>query len=120
MAVFGPMCGLSSAMSCAQSFSASGSLVKVLLQDQLRGDGVYRFVLHAAQAALRFNRGVTLVDPSNRQAEAPLELAREALDASRERMLAVGGDRQPHNQLSGVPLGHQLADTVETGRRNRR
>src|SRR6478609_4957659 len=114
------MCGFSSVTSCAQSSSASGSLIKVLLQNQLRGDGVYRLVLHAAQAALGFDRAVTLVDPSHRQAEAPLELAREALDASREGMLAVGGDRQPHNQLSGLPLGHQLADAVETGRRNRR
>src|SRR5678815_4077952 len=71
IAVFGPTRGLSSRTSSWQSFSASGSLSKVLLQDELRRDGVDGFFLHAAQAAFRLDRSEALVDARHRQVEAP-------------------------------------------------
>src|SRR5689334_7581162 len=77
MALLAPMRGLSSATSCSHSFSASGSLGKVLFQYELRGDRVYGLLLHAPQAMLGFNRGVALVHPCHRQLEAPLQASRE-------------------------------------------
>src|SRR5687767_9710007 len=79
MPVFAPMRGLSSATSCSHSFSASGSLVKVLLQDELRGHRIDRFVLQATQLGFRFYGGVALVHARHRQLEALLEAPREIL-----------------------------------------
>src|SRR5436190_22036517 len=120
MALFGVNAAFSSAASCWQSFSASGSLVKVLLQDELRSDGIYAFSLNAAQTALGFHRGEALVDAFYRQVKVALQLAGKALYTSRERMLAVGCDRQSNHQLGGAPLGHQSSDAVEAGRGDRR
>src|SRR6266850_6094029 len=120
MALFGPRRGCSSAASCSQSFSASGSLAKVLLQDQLGGDRIDRLLLYAAQPALGLDRAEALVDPCHRETKAPFELPREALDAPRERMLAVRRDRQADHQLPGLPLLHQPPDGIESGRGDRR
>src|SRR5512138_1228590 len=104
IAVFGPMRGRSSPASCSHSASASGSFVKVLLQDELRGDRVDAGLLYAAHAPFRFDRAEALVDASDGEAEAAFQLAREALDAPGERMLAVRGDRQADHQLRRLPF----------------
>src|ERR1041385_2248514 len=113
MPVFAPTRGRSAFTSCSQSFSASGSLVKVLLQDQLSGHGIDCLVLHAAQPAFGLDRGEALVASRDRQAEAALELAREALDAARERMLARLAHRQADDQPDGLPLRHQAFDLID-------
>src|SRR5947207_15254958 len=95
MALFGPTSGRSSPASCAQSFSASGSLfVKVLFQDELRGHGVDGLLLQAPE--LRFGRhgSEALVDQRDRQAVASLELPGEALDAPGERVHARSEERR--------------------------
>src|SRR6476659_4127744 len=110
MAVFGPTSGFSSFTSAWQSFSASGSFIEVLLQDELRRDRVDRFFLHALQFGFGLHRSKALVDARHRQAKAPLELAREALHAPRERMLAGLPHRQPDDQASRFPLLHEFLD----------
>src|SRR3954465_5853329 len=117
MTVFGVMFGLSSAASCWQTFSASGSLVKVLLQDELRGDRIDALSLRAAQPALRLDRRKALVYAGHRKPEAPFELAREALDFLRQRMLAELRHRQADHDLRRAPFGEQFSDAVETRRR---
>src|SRR5512134_2733963 len=95
IAVLGPMRGLSSAASCSHSFSASGSFVKVLLQDQLGCHGIDGLLLHAAQTVLSFHRGVALVDARHRQLEAALESPREILRLAGHLVrLALRGCRQ--------------------------
>src|SRR5687768_15938079 len=95
MAVRAVIRPFSSPASWAHSFSASGRLfIEILLEDQLRRDGVYGLFLRPAQRALRLDRGEALFDARHRQAEAALELARETLDALRERMHAALRDRQ--------------------------
>src|SRR5258706_756509 len=118
--VFGPTSGFSTRASSWQRFSASGSLVKVLLQDQLRRDGIDRFPLHAAQPPLRLDRGEALVDARHRQVEAPFELAREALDALRQRMSALVGDRQADHEMRRAPLRNQGLDLLEARDRRKR
>src|SRR3954469_19545593 len=111
MALFGVSLGRSSAASCSQSFSGSGSFsgsVKVLLQDQLGGDRIYRLLLDAAQPTLRFDGRETLVDARDRQVIAAFQLAGEALYAPRERMFAVRCHRQPDHQLRRAPFGDEL------------
>src|SRR5918999_724549 len=109
MPVFGPMRGLSSTTSWSQSFSASGSLIKILLQDQLRGDRIDRLLLQSAQPVLGFNRCKALVDARDRQLETPLEPPREVLGLARHPVrLALGGREQPHDQTGGFPLLDQL------------
>src|SRR5258708_39521975 len=123
MALFGPSLGRSSAASCSQSFSASGSGVtqfsKVLLQDQLRSDGVDRLVFYAAQAAFRFDRVEALIDARHRQSKASLELAREALHAPCQRMLAVRGDGQPDDDLCWPPFANQFRNGLKPRGGNR-
>src|SRR4051812_7478788 len=114
MAVFGPIRGLSSAASFWHSWSTSGSLVKVLLQDQLRGhrvDGALfsTLLLHASKARLRFNRRIALVDARDRQLEALLEAAREILGLASHRMGdALDRRRQANHQRRGLPLVNQF------------
>src|SRR5207248_9145167 len=100
--------------------TSCGSLVKVLLQYELSGDRVHCLVFYSAQPALGLDRAEALVDARNRQPEAAFELAREALDALRQRMLAIRGDRQADDQLSRLPFLHQAADGLESRRRDRR
>src|SRR5262249_52361374 len=82
IALFGPMRGRSSAMSCAQSASASGSFIEVLLQEKLRRHRVDLAFPRPAfgspsQTRLRLRRRVALVDAPHRQLEAALESPRE-------------------------------------------
>src|SRR5258708_12876457 len=100
---FGPSCGRSSAASCWQSFSASGSLTKVLLQYELRGHRVHRALLHAAQPALRLDGAETLIDARDRKTEATFELAREAFHPLRQRMFAIRCHRQTDAHLPSLP-----------------
>ena len=110
MAVLGFTAGLSSAASCAHSFSASGSgFIEVLLQDELcrvrvelaRARGLRRAprAESLAHAGLGLGRSVAFVDLRHRQAETRLELARESRhllrrgDARRRRRPAA--DRRP-------------------------
>src|SRR2546429_7043484 len=72
MAVCGPIRALSSPTSCAHSCSASGSFMKVLLEDELRGHRINRLVLDAAKTTFRLHRGEPLVDSRNGQLEPPL------------------------------------------------
>src|SRR6267378_8136782 len=74
IALFGVRRGRSSAASCSQSFSASGSFMEILLEQELRGDRVDALALHAAQAALRRHRAEALVDASHGEVEATFEL----------------------------------------------
>src|SRR3954462_5279179 len=114
IAVFGPMRGLSSAASFWHSWSTSGSLVKVLLQDQLRGhrvDGAFftTLLFDTSKARLRFNRRIALIDARDRQLEALLEAASEILGLASHRM----GDtldrrRQAPPERGGLPLGNQF------------
>src|ERR671936_1021812 len=115
IALLGVRCGRSSAASCSQSFSASGSFIEVLLEQELRGDRVNTLALEAAQTALRFHRAEALVDASHREVKTAFELAREALDALRQRMLAIGGDRQADDELRRPPFGDQPGNGLEAG-----
>src|SRR6185312_7683344 len=107
MALLGVRRGRSSRASSSQSFSASGSFMEVLFQQELRSDGVDALALHAAQAALGLDRAEALVDASHRKAIAAFELAREALDALRQRMNAVRCHRQADHQPRRPPLANQ-------------
>src|SRR5258706_156304 len=80
-AIFGERRRRSSAASCSQSFSASGSFMEVLFEQELGGDRVDPLALHSSQSVLGFHRGIALVDTSHRQMKAAFELAREAFDA---------------------------------------
>src|SRR5947199_4800782 len=101
------MRGFSSRTSSWQSFSASGSLVKVLLQYQLRGDRIDRFLFHAAQPAFRLDRGEALVDARDRKMETTFELPSEFFHSLRQRMLARLADRQADDQSCRTPFLHQ-------------
>src|SRR5262252_4812259 len=117
MAVFAPTSGFSSRTSCWHSFSASGSFVKVLLQNKLSSDRVDRLLFHAAQPALRFHRREALVDSRDWQTKTSFEAPREFFHLFRERMLARFADRQSDDQLLRVPLLHQGMNLVEAGDR---
>src|SRR5258708_22021581 len=117
---FGPSCGRSSAASCWQSFSASGSLTKVLLQYELGSDRVHRALLHAAQPALRLDGAETLIDARDRKTEPTFELAREAFHPLRQRMFAIRCHGQTDDELRGPPLFDQAADGAAARRRHRR
>src|SRR6266513_211862 len=108
MAVFGPLRALSSLTSCAQSCSASGSFMEVLLEDELRGYGINRFALHAAQTALRLDRGEPLVDSRDGQLEPPLEPPREPFNAPGKRMHAVLAHRKTDDQSPRAPFRNEL------------
>src|SRR5512145_1986189 len=121
MPVFGVMRGRSSAASCSQSFSASGSLVKVLLQDQLRRDRVDRLVLYAFEARFRLHGSVALVDARHRQLEALLQAAREVLRLARHLVrLSLGGSRQADDQRGRLPFLDERLDIPELGNRRQR
>src|SRR4051812_13986155 len=108
MAVFGPTRGFSSRTSSSQSFSASGSFVKVLLQNELGGDRVDRLLFHAPQPTLCFHRSKAFVDARHRQMEATFELPREFFDSLGEGVLALLAHRQPHHELCRLPFFNQL------------
>src|SRR6267378_7331842 len=120
IALFGVRRGRSSAASCSQSFSASGSFMEILLEQELRGDRVHALALHAAQPALGLYRREALVHARHRDTEAAFERARKALDALHERMLAVGGDRQADHELRRTPLTDQFGNRVESRSSDRR
>src|SRR6267143_228851 len=94
--------------------------MEVLLEQELGGDRVDALALHAAQAALRCHRAEALVDASHGEVEATFELAREPFDALRQRMLAIGRDRQADHELRGTPLADQPGNRVEPRRGDRR
>src|SRR6476646_11240309 len=86
IALLGPMRGCSSAASCSQSASASGSFIEVLLQKELRRHRVdLAFACPAfahprsSHAGLRFGGRVALVHARHRQLEAALEAPGEVL-----------------------------------------
>src|SRR5262245_50994683 len=114
------MRGFSSRTSSWQTFSASGSLVKVLLQDELSGDRIDSLLLDAAQAALRFDRGEALVDARHRQAEGAFQPPCEFLDLLGERVLALLANRQTDDQTCRMPLFHQRIDFFELRNRLKR
>src|ERR1043165_2721402 len=120
MPVLGPMRGFSSRTSSWHSFSASGSLIKVLLQDELRRHGIDRLLLHAAQPAFRLDRGKAFVDPRHRQAESPFEAPRELFDPLRQRVLASLANRQPDHELRRFPFRNQLFDLRKFRNRGQR
>src|ERR1700730_9320115 len=109
IAVLGPTRERSSAASCAQIFSASGSgFTEILLQYQLRRDRVdRRFRLAAFQAPFGFDGTESFVDSRDRQAKRARELPREAFHPARERVLAPLRDRQPDRQAPWLPFAHQ-------------
>src|ERR671931_4548 len=107
------MRGRSSAASCSQSFSASGSFMEILFEQDLGGERVDALALHAAQAALGLQRTEAFIDARHRDVEAAFELAREALDALGKRMLAIGGDRPPDDEPRRPPLADQPGNGVE-------
>src|SRR5438067_7968830 len=123
MALFGPRRGRSSATSCRQSFSASGSgvthLSKILLQDELCGHRIDALALRAAQTTLRFHRTEALIDALYREMKSALELPREALDPLGERVFALLGDRQADHELRGLPFLYQASDGLEARRGDR-
>src|SRR5712691_6699294 len=108
MAVCGPICALSSLESCAHSCSASGSFMKVLLEDELRGHRIDRLVLDAAKTALRLHRGKPLVDSRDGQLEPPLQLPREPFNAPGKRMRAMLAHRQADDQSRRAPFRNEL------------
>ena len=70
-----------------------------------------------AQARLRLDRAVALVDAGNRQAEAPGELTREAFGTRCERMRSrVVMPGHADDQRVGLPLRHQASDLGEARR----
>src|SRR3954447_17532936 len=119
IALFARMRGRSSAVSCSQSASASGSFIEVLLQEKLRRHRVDLAFFcppypGASQPGLRFGRGMALVYARHRQLEAALKPAREVLGLPRHRMrLALRGRRQAHDQRSGLPLADEQLDLIE-------
>src|SRR5712691_1544750 len=114
MAVCGPIRALSSPTSCAHSCSASGSFMKVLLEDELRGHRIDRLVLDSAQAALRLDRSEALIHPCDRKPEPPFQLSREALDAPGQRMFAVLAHRKTDDQSRRAPFRNELFYLGET------
>src|SRR5579885_1366356 len=127
------VCGVTRAFSSAASFgtsaSASGSrpVMEVLLQDQLRGLRVERLaareldrLAHAdgyARAALDFRRAVALVDHPHGQAEAAVQLAREALGAARHLVRrAVLAERPADDEQRRLPFLHEPLDGGEAAR----
>src|SRR3989337_2509267 len=107
MALAGPMRLRSSAASCAQSASASGSAaMEILLEDQLRSDRVDGPALGAAQPAFCLRRRVALVHGLHRQAKTARELAREAPHALGEHVLAALGDPPPDPPRGPPPSLH--------------
>src|SRR3954468_19916069 len=128
IALFGPMRARSSAASCSQSASASGSFIEVLLQDELRRHRVDlafprpacpAFACpRASQPGLRFGGGIALVYARDRELEAPLQPARKVLGLPRHRMrLALRRGRQAHHQRSGLPFADERLDLFEAGHR---
>src|SRR5688572_3735653 len=110
------MRGLSSAASCWQSFSASGSFIEILLQYELCGDGIDRLFLQAPQLRFRFNGGVALVHSLDGKLEAPLQAAREVLGVARHLVrLALRRGRQPDHQRCRLPFLYQKLDVPELG-----
>src|SRR3954452_19558002 len=121
IALFARMRGRSSAVSCSQSASASGSFIEVLLQEKLRRHRVdlafpcpafaYR---GASQPGLRLGGGIALVYARHGQLEAPLQPARKVLRLPRHRMrLSLRRRGQAHDQRSGLPLPDERLDLVE-------
>src|SRR6266545_7034419 len=113
--------------SAAKVVSASGSdmdggmrIVEECLQDRLRRDLILRVAARLSAHAGRGERlagrarGETLVDAGDRQAEAALELAREALGAGGHLVLgAVVGKRPPDHELQRSPFGDERRDRGE-------
>src|SRR6267378_4370975 len=110
----------SSATSCWQRFSASGSFMEILLQQQLGGDRIDRLLLHAAQQALGLDRAEALIDARHGQVKPALELPREPLDPLGERVFALLCHRQADDQLGRAPFGDQLSNMVESRGGDRR
>src|SRR5688572_16731995 len=114
MALFAPMCGRSSAASCSQSFSASGSFMEVLLQEKLGGNRVHRLPLGAAQPAFRLDRAVALVNPRDRQLERALQPPREIFRAPRDVVrLAARRGRSTDDQRSRCPFLYQARNFIK-------
>src|SRR5690242_10936183 len=131
IAVPGLTSGLSSAASLGRSCSASGSFIEILLDQELRGMRVEALAAREARRlaaavgrphpALDFGAAVALVDHLDGHAEAPGELAREALGAARGLVgRAILAERAPDDEKSGLPLLHELLDRGEAARRGRR
>src|SRR3954468_24379134 len=100
IALFGPMRGLSSAASCSQSASASGSFIEVLLQDELRRDGIDLAFCGtgAAQARRGLRGGIAFVYARHRELEAPLQLPRKVFGLARHRVhLTLRRGRQAYD-----------------------
>src|SRR4051812_13552735 len=119
IALFGPMRGRSSAASCSQSASASGSFIEVLLQEKLRRHRVDLAFFcppypRASQPGLRFGGGIALVYACHRQLEAPLQPARKVLGLPGHRMrLALRRGRPAHDERSRLPLADERLDLIE-------
>src|SRR5262249_24077620 len=121
IALFGPMRGRSSAVSCAQSASASGSFIEVLLQEELRRhrvDLAFRCLAFAcrrpSQTRLRFGGRVALVHPRHWQLEASLEATGEILRLACHGMrLAFDRHRQADHEMARLPLRDEGFDIFE-------
>src|SRR6185503_15801910 len=117
MADAGVTRALISAASLGSSASASGSLlvIEVLLEQDLRGLGIQRLAAREldrlaravgrTHAAFGLRRAVALVHQLHGQAEAAVQLAREALGAARHLVRrAVLAERPSDHQQRGLPL----------------
>src|SRR2546430_15322707 len=108
MAVCGPIRALSSPTSCAHGCSASGSYMKVVLDDELRGPRINLFVHDAAKTTFRLHRGDPLVASRNGQLDPPLQPPRESFNAPGKRMRAVLAHRKADDQPRRAPFGYEL------------
>src|SRR6266581_4940177 len=117
---------LSASRPSVVSASGSEALVKILLKNQLRRDLIAnapaRTTAHAgsAQGEPRVLRRMALVATGDRQAEAALELPREAQRPCRHGVgRAIGMRRQPDDQQHRSPFLDQCADRLEALAANR-
>src|ERR1044071_7245124 len=123
MALFGPMRGRSSAASCWQSASASGSFIEVLLEEKLRRDRIDLAFsgTGAAQPRTGLRGRMAFVYARPRQLEAALEAAGELLGAARHGVrLARPRHRQAGHQVGRLPLCHQRCDLFKARHRAER
>src|ERR1041384_1614272 len=128
MALFGPMRGRSSAVSCAQSASASGSFIEVLLQEKLRRhrvDLAFRCLAfacrRASQPRLRFGGRVALVHARHRQLEASLQATGGILRLACPGMrLPRDRPRQADHEMARLPLRDEGFDLFEARDRAQR
>src|SRR3954465_4565191 len=110
MAVLSVTRSASCLASASQSFSASGKLIEILLEHELRGDRVHRQLVPApAQAAFSLHGRIALIDLCDRQPEAALKAARKALGLPSDEMrFALRGERPPDDEARRLPFLHQL------------